>query len=104
MTFSIERIQNALLNLYGWRIVRSDGAVLLGFTQRREAERLLAFFVTSAEKPARRQFILCGCCDWYHFVEFKGDCREDSQRFTASHLDEVYGLDGWDDVSEVIGG
>ena len=44
MTFTIKPAGGTLLNLKGWKIVRNDGAVLFGFVQRREAERLLLFF------------------------------------------------------------
>ncbi len=42
--FRIEPVQNAVLNIKGWRIVRSDGAVMLPFVQKREAEKLIEFF------------------------------------------------------------
>jgi hypothetical protein len=37
----------------------------------------------------------CGCCDHYHPETFGGDCRDDSNRFTADELDERHGPDGW---------
>lgn len=48
MTFTIDRIDKpgATMMLRGWRIIRSDGAVLGPFTTRREAEILVDFFGT----------------------------------------------------------
>jgi hypothetical protein len=45
-------------------------------------------------------FYECGICRCYHPVEFDGDCREDSQRFTAGELDELYGGTGWNEVEQ----
>lgn len=47
--FRIEPVQNAVLNIHGWRIVRKDGSVLLPFTQKREAEKLIEFFTEMQE-------------------------------------------------------
>ena len=44
MTFCIKPVQQSNVNLKGWQIVRSDGAALLGFTQKREVEQLIEFF------------------------------------------------------------
>jgi len=48
MNYRIEPVENSLLNLKGWRIVRADGAVLLPFTTKREAEKLIDFFAPTA--------------------------------------------------------
>ena len=45
LTFRVEPIHNTVLNFHGWRIVRSDGAVMFPFfTLKREAEKLIDFF------------------------------------------------------------
>ena len=44
-TYNIEPVHNSVINLHGWRIVRGDGAVLLPFHTKAEAERLVEFFV-----------------------------------------------------------
>ena len=49
-SFRVEPVENTLLNLKGWRIVRSDGAVLLPFTTKMEAERLVTFFAPEESK------------------------------------------------------
>lgn len=38
-------------------------------------------------------FVECGCCDHYHRPEFAGDCRNDSERFSTSDLEDRYGPD-----------
>jgi hypothetical protein len=43
----------------------------------------------------RPQFADCGSCGSYHPVDFYGDCRDDSNRFTCDYLDEKYGEAGW---------
>jgi hypothetical protein len=42
-------------------------------------------------------FYDCGICEHYHPNGFHGDCRDDSNRFTADQLDERYGPEdkGW---------
>lgn len=42
------------------------------------------------------KFFLCGCCEHYHSVSFYGDCRDDTNRFTADDLDRLF--PGWDEV------
>ena len=39
----------------------------------------------------------CGCCGHLHRPDFRGDCREDSERFTFAELDAMHGpIDsGW---------
>lgn len=49
VTFTIEPIHSGLLNFHGWRIVGSDGRVMLGFRTKAEAERLIKFFTEGAE-------------------------------------------------------
>lgn len=44
VTYDIQPLHNATINIHGWRIVRSDGAVLLPFGTKREAEKLVKFF------------------------------------------------------------
>lgn len=41
-------------------------------------------------------FLDCGSCGCYHREDFRGDCRQDDERFTAGELDEMYGPAGWD--------
>ena len=43
----------------------------------------------SASKPATppRYVYLCGGCDHYHPLGWKGDCRVNEQRFTSDVLD-----------------
>ncbi len=50
VTFKVEPISNSILNIKGWRIVGSDGRILLPFTTRREAEKLIEFFTEGGEK------------------------------------------------------
>lgn len=42
------------------------------------------------------QYIECGCCGHFHTPQFQGDCRNDSNRFTADQLDTKHGANGWD--------
>ena len=44
ITYEIQPVKNTVINLDGWRIVRSDGSVLLPFPTRRAAEQLIEFF------------------------------------------------------------
>lgn len=45
MTYTIEPIdKTTVINLRGWRIVRSDGESIQPFTTRRQAEQLVEFF------------------------------------------------------------
>jgi len=37
----------------------------------------------------------CGSCGHYHRPEYRGDCRNDAERFTADRLDEMHGDGGW---------
>jgi len=38
-----------------------------------------------------RQFYECGICEYYHLVSWKGDCRDDKNRFTAMDMtDDEY--------------
>lgn len=55
--FRIEQVHNTCINIHGWRIVRSDGAVLLplgrnggGFPTKGEAEKLVEFFLGEVRK------------------------------------------------------
>lgn len=34
------------------------------------------------EGSRTNQFVECGCCGAYHRIDFIGDCREDSERFS----------------------
>jgi hypothetical protein len=38
----------------------------------------------------------CGTCGNFHPLDWYGDCRDDSMRFTFHDLDELYGENGWD--------
>jgi hypothetical protein len=31
--------------------------------------------------PRVNTFVECGCCGQYHRTDFRGDCREDSERY-----------------------
>lgn len=44
---------------------------------------------------ARPSYYECGICGHLHPTNWNGDCRQDSARFTAEHLDEKYGPEGW---------
>jgi len=46
------------------------------------------------------KFFQCGCCDHYHRTDFWGDCRQDNERFFISQLDEKFGSDGWEEISQ----
>lgn len=50
ITYEIQPVKNSVINLDGWRIVRSDGSVLLPFTTKRQAEQLIEFFAPEALK------------------------------------------------------
>lgn len=41
-------------------------------------------------KDTRPKFYLCGGCDHFHPLGWTGDCRDNSQRFTADKLNELY--------------
>lgn len=45
---------------------------------------------------------LCGCCGHYHRPTFAGDCRDDSERFSAQQLDDKHGPqgEGWEETDE----
>ena len=36
-------------------------------------------------------YIECGCCGHWHRNSYAGDCRDDSERFTTSELEERFG-------------
>lgn len=56
MTFKIERVDpDSLINVKGWKIVRSDGQCLCSFTTRLEAELLLNFFTGGQDAISRHQ-------------------------------------------------
>lgn len=40
----------------------------------------------------------CGCCGHYHHKGFSGDCRDNSQRFTAEQIEKMHGWTVWDRV------
>jgi len=44
------------------------------------------------------KFYDCGICEHYHPIEWNGDCREDSARFTYKDLEYKYGMFGWTEV------
>jgi hypothetical protein len=52
-----------------------------------------------------KRFFFCGGCEHYHRFGWTGDCRDDSERFTTSYLEEQYGDegDGWVEVDERTG-
>lgn len=55
-------------------------------------------------RPARvsyPRFYCCGGCGEFHPFGWTGDCREDSQRFTANTLDDSYPT--WIEVNEETG-
>jgi hypothetical protein len=37
----------------------------------------------------------CGCCGEWHLPEFRGDCRDDANRFTSDQLDAKHGENNW---------
>lgn len=43
----------------------------------------VGFWVGAGIPKGKRsnQFIECGCCGAYHRLDFRGDCRENSERF-----------------------
>jgi hypothetical protein len=51
-------------------------------------------------KAGTPQFIHCGCCEHYHRVLWSGDCRDDTERFSTSDLEDKYGNEGkgWEEV------
>jgi hypothetical protein len=51
-------------------------------------------------KEVKPKFYECGICGHYHPAEWNGDCREDSNRFTATDLEEKHGKadEGWEEV------
>jgi hypothetical protein len=55
MIYNIEPVKrgNSPINLDGWRIVRSDGAVLNGITTKRQAEQLVEFFTEESGEERR---------------------------------------------------
>jgi hypothetical protein len=48
--------------------------------------------------PIKPKFEECGCCGHRHRPEYRGDCRNDAERFSDMQLDELYGADGWEPV------
>jgi len=44
------------------------------------------------------QFYECGICGHYHPIEWDGDCRDDTNRFSGNQLDDKFGQDGWEEV------
>ncbi len=44
------------------------------------------------------KYYTCGICDHYHLTGFAGDCRDDSERFTADQLEAMHGPDILDTV------
>ena len=43
-----------------------------------------------------RIYYECGICGACHPWEFHGDCRENESRFFPQDLDDLYGVDGWE--------
>lgn len=43
-----------------------------------------------------KRFYECGICGHNHPWDWRGDCREDSNRFTNAALDETYGQTGYE--------
>jgi hypothetical protein len=48
------------------------------------------------------KFYACGCCGGYHNINLPDwvDCRDDSNRFTAEQLDDLYGVGLWEEVQD----
>lgn len=46
-------------------------------------------------EDSKPHFVECGCCGHFHRPEYRGDCRADSERYTAELLDQRHGEDGW---------
>ena len=40
----------------------------------------------------------CGICDHYHRASWDGDCREDGARFFSDQMDEMHGMNGWEEI------
>lgn len=40
----------------------------------------------------------CGCCGHYHRPEFRGDCRDDSNRFSLDQIEAMEGFHYMDTV------
>jgi hypothetical protein len=57
-----------------------------------------------AEKSYRRQhlpqFYACGICDFFHPIDWDGDCRDDENRHSILGLERIYGPqdEGWEEV------
>lgn len=49
------------------------------------------------KKPIK--IVHCGCCECYHRIDFRGDCREDSERF-ASYEDAEERLGPVEEIDE----
>ena len=43
-------------------------------------------------------YIECGCCGHYHTPEFRGDCRDDKNRFSADQIEAMHGVTIWESV------
>jgi hypothetical protein len=52
-------------------------------------------WIAQHEKP---KFYECGGCGHYHPATFRGDCRDDENRFETMVLDAQYGALGWDEI------
>lgn len=51
-----------------------------------------------APAALRAAYVACGSCGHYHRAGFRGDCRDDSERFTADDLKALHGPDALDYV------
>lgn len=40
-------------------------------------------------------YYYCGGCGHWHLPEFRGDCRDDANRFTTAELEKRHGFDGF---------
>lgn len=76
-----------------WRAVRKGEGIAAGS----EAELYRKIDQVCAPPP---KYYECGACGHYHPAKWYGDCRSVASRFTAGELDELHGLDGWEDVPQ----
>lgn len=58
------------------------------------------YAVNEIEELPRPQYYECGSCGAIHSMQWHGDCRDDSGRFTSEELDEHHGAGEWDLVTE----
>jgi hypothetical protein len=40
------------------------------------------------------EIVGCGCCGHYHRAAYRGDCRNDEERFTIDQVEDFFGNEG----------